>query len=79
MTHIPGLDKWLTTPPEDREDLSYDFYAEEVESAMGGEWQSWYEPIVRKCYDNCIGVYRCADRLREEAVERQIEKEEYND
>jgi len=77
MTHIPGLDKWLTTPPEDNEE-SFDDYVDNVIAANGGDWEDKWESIARKSYDNLETYAKCADRIQEYEMEKAIEGREYH-
>jgi hypothetical protein len=62
MNHIPGLDKYLTTEPEDSS-LSYETYADEVVALLETEWHDEMENVLRSCYDNCVTIINAVKKL----------------
>lgn len=51
MNHIPGLDRYLTTPPEDMFHNDYEDYAEKVVNKLNRDWDDRMETRLQEMYE----------------------------
>jgi hypothetical protein len=79
MHTIKGLDKWLTTPPDDAAGvMQYETYAEKVAAKLSHPWKDEMEGALESMYDKGYSIEQAVDVIEALLIEPPVpQKKKY--